>query len=82
MTPERAALGLGNMLAKNMALDGVVPRRAVKVVLDEGARLREALRLIAAGHISPSMSYAQRVLDGEDPHVALTAEVNDRRGGL
>jgi hypothetical protein len=40
MTPERAALGLGNMLAKNMTLEGELPRRAVQVVLDEYARIR------------------------------------------
>ena len=47
----------------------------------EVERLGEALRLIATGHISPAMGLAERVLDGEDPHAALTAEIAMRRAG-
>ena len=48
-------------------------------VTAEAARLREGLTLIANGHLSPCMGYAQRLLDGEQPREALTAEIARRR---
>lgn len=38
-------------------------------------RMRHALRSIANGNISPSIDFARRVLDGEDPSEALKAEL-------
>ena len=55
--------------------------RSLVAADSEVERLGEALRLIATGHISPAMGLAERVLDGEDPHAALTAEIAVRRAG-
>ncbi len=63
----------------SLELAAVCNPRAVLAIVEEIGRLREALALIAAGNISPAMSFAQRVLDGEQPREALTAEIAARR---
>ncbi len=47
----------------------------------ETERLREALDLIAKGHLSPCLDFAQAVLDGADPKAALSAIIASRREG-
>jgi hypothetical protein len=78
-TPEQAEQAAVDALALAYHMQRVVYRALKKWERDyeprEVRRLRTALRLIANGHISPSMGLAQRVLDGEDPSEALAAEI-------